>query len=81
MKRLIQALKQARTEKDAQEAEDKEKLLQQQAIIGLQSPVSKSTTIAFGLITVADEGQTNEFMCIIKPDNSFKGIWDIVITV
>jgi hypothetical protein len=54
MKRLIKALKQARAEKDAREAEEKEKLLQEQAIKDLHAPVSKSTTIAFGLITVAD---------------------------
>ena len=54
MKRLITALKQARAEKDAREAEERERQLQEQAIIGIQSPVSKSKTIAFGLITVED---------------------------
>jgi len=54
MKRLITALKQARAEKDAREADERERKLQEQAIIGIQSPVSKSKTIAFGLITVED---------------------------
>ena len=54
MKKLIKALKQARAEKDAREAEEKEKLLQEEAIKDLQSPLKKSKTIAFGLITVAD---------------------------
>ena len=54
MKKLIKALKQARAEKDAREAEEKEKLLQEEAIKDLQSPLRKSKTIAFGLITVAD---------------------------
>ena len=81
MKRLITALKQARAEKDAREAEEREKLMQEQVSKSLQSPVNKSNTFAFGIITVADEGEKSEIMCIIRPDNSFKGIWDIVITM
>jgi hypothetical protein len=44
------------------------------------SPIKSSNTIAFGLISLPDN-EKGEVSCVIKPDNSYKGIWDLNITL
>ncbi len=75
MKRLVQALKQARAEKEAREKAEKEAAENRQ-FGGLQ----KRNTVIFGLVDV-HEDEKGKTRWVIMPDSRLKNVWEFISTM